>query len=527
MSLFGDLGGGDDDGGVRRARRRPRASSSTRASGCASRRRCSGCTSATTRCSASRPRCGARSTASIAEAAETRGRRRWSCVGGVITGPGPQVHQEGRPDGGVRARGPRQLDRGHGLPAHARWSRATSWSTTRSSPCKGRLDRRDESRLGFMAQDITVLEGLDTAAAPPLRLQLPAHAARRAARSTSCKRILREHPGDSPVFLHIGQRQGAAPGRRVLRRPRPGRRRAAGGLRPRRRDALTRVTALALSRPTRSRGDSMTDSVAESGRPLATASSSTGACDAMAIQVETRDCAALTDADLDEMASMGGAFDIGVLSKAKEDWVLGTTARIDGKLHGFMFSTLERIGGTPCVLLGLLSVKRTSKRDTVLQGPDGRGLPPGADGLPRRGRASSARASSTPTALEAFKHARRDHPPARPPRRRRGAGLGPPPGQALRRRRARTTSRRSSSRRNGQSGFLDHESLKPEKIDRRGRGACSQGVNVGQGRLAHRPRLDDGRGPRQARRPLNRSAAFPGHAGRRGRSRWRSALDGS
>lgn len=88
----------------------------------------------------------------------------------------------------------------------------------------------------------------------------------------------------------------------------------------------------------------------------------------MPIQVETRDCAALNDADLDEMASMGGAFDIGVLSKAKEDWVLSTTARVEGKLHGFNFSTLERIGGTPCVLLGLLSVKRTSKRDQVLKG---------------------------------------------------------------------------------------------------------------------------------------------------------------
>ena len=88
----------------------------------------------------------------------------------------------------------------------------------------------------------------------------------------------------------------------------------------------------------------------------------------MPIQVETRDCAALTDADLDEMASMGGAFDIGVLSKAKEDWVLCTTARIDDKLHGCTFSTLERIGGTPCVLIGLMSVKRTSKRDQVLKG---------------------------------------------------------------------------------------------------------------------------------------------------------------
>ncbi|MEZ5250374.1 MAG: hypothetical protein R2713_14535 [Ilumatobacteraceae bacterium] len=88
----------------------------------------------------------------------------------------------------------------------------------------------------------------------------------------------------------------------------------------------------------------------------------------MALQVETRDCAALTDADLDDMASMGGAFDIGVLSKAKEDWVLCTTARVDDKLHGVAFATLERIGGTPCVLIGLLSVRRSSKRDQVLKG---------------------------------------------------------------------------------------------------------------------------------------------------------------
>ena len=88
----------------------------------------------------------------------------------------------------------------------------------------------------------------------------------------------------------------------------------------------------------------------------------------MAVQVQTNDSAALTDADLDELASMDGAFDIGELSKAKEDWVLVTTARIDGKLHGFTFSTLERIGGTPCVLIGLMSVRRSSERDQVLRG---------------------------------------------------------------------------------------------------------------------------------------------------------------
>ncbi len=86
----------------------------------------------------------------------------------------------------------------------------------------------------------------------------------------------------------------------------------------------------------------------------------------MPVQVQTNDASALTDSDLDELASMGGSFGIGELSKAKEDWVLVTTARIDGKLNGFSFSTLERIGGTPCVLLGLLSVKRSTKRDQVL-----------------------------------------------------------------------------------------------------------------------------------------------------------------
>ena len=71
----------------------------------------------------------------------------------------------------------------------------------------------------------------------------------------------------------------------------------------------------------------------------------------MPLEVATNDASALTDADLDELGSIEGGFDIGALSKAKEDWVLVTTARIEGKLHGFMFSTLERIGGTPCVLI--------------------------------------------------------------------------------------------------------------------------------------------------------------------------------
>ena len=49
------------------------------------------------------------------------------------------------------------------------------------------------------------------------------------------------------------------------------------------------------------------------------------------------------------------------------DWV-HRSARFGEKLHGFSFSTLERIGGTPCVLIGLMSVRRSSKRDQVLRG---------------------------------------------------------------------------------------------------------------------------------------------------------------
>ena len=54
---------------------------------------------------------------------------------------------------------------------------------------------------------------------------------------------------------------------------------------------------------------------------------------------------------------------------------------------GFSFCTLERIGGTPCVLIGLASVKRTVEARRRAQGGHARPVPPGRAGLPRRGRA--------------------------------------------------------------------------------------------------------------------------------------------
>jgi len=68
---------------------------------------------------------------------------------------------------------------------------------------KGRIDKRDETRVGFMAQDVQIVEGLDTAAAP-LRLKVPATSLNEL-KIHQIRKILREHPGESPVYLHIGQ----------------------------------------------------------------------------------------------------------------------------------------------------------------------------------------------------------------------------------------------------------------------------------------------------------------------------------
>ena len=91
----------------------------------------------------------------------------------------------------------------------------------------------------------------------------------------------------------------------------------------------------------------------------------------MATDVETKDCTSLSDAelaDLGDICTDGPArFDIGLLSKQREEWVLVTLARSGGEIQGFSFCTLERIGGTPSVLIGLGSIARTPQRREVLR----------------------------------------------------------------------------------------------------------------------------------------------------------------
>jgi hypothetical protein len=182
----------------------------------------------------------------------------------------------------------------------------------------------------------------------------------------------------------------------------------------------------------------------------------------MPLEVTTNDASSLTDADLDEMGSIEGAFDIGAISKAKEDWVLATIARVDDKMHGFMFSTLERIGGTPCVLIGMFSVRRHSKRDTVMRGLMGEAYHRALMAFPDEDVVVGSRFVSA-DGLEAFDKLNE---------------VTPSPGsQAVGEERA--WGRRLAKRfgvdskydaktfiaSNGQSGFLDFESSKPEKLD--------------------------------------------------------------
>ncbi|MCL4446023.1 MAG: hypothetical protein M1134_03990 [Actinobacteria bacterium] len=91
----------------------------------------------------------------------------------------------------------------------------------------------------------------------------------------------------------------------------------------------------------------------------------------MPIVSTTKDCTALSDAELAEMADLGAdreqGFDIGFLSKEREEWVLVTQAREGKKLRGYSYCSLERIGGTPCLLIGVASVDRTTRAEAALK----------------------------------------------------------------------------------------------------------------------------------------------------------------
>jgi hypothetical protein len=89
----------------------------------------------------------------------------------------------------------------------------------------------------------------------------------------------------------------------------------------------------------------------------------------VAIEVRTKDSGVLGDADFADMADLaaaGAGWEVGMLSKQAEEWVLASQAFEAEKLRGFMFSTLERIGGTPALIIGVASIGRIRQRSAVL-----------------------------------------------------------------------------------------------------------------------------------------------------------------
>jgi len=166
------------------------------------------------------------------------------------------------------------------------------------------------------------------------------------------------------------------------------------------------------------------------------------------------------------------------LSKAKEDWVLATRARIEGKLNGYAFSTLERIGGTPCVLLGMLSVKRTAKREAVLKGLMGEEFHRALMAFPDEDVVVGARFIA-PDGVDALRPLTDIIPRAG----HRAVGEERAWGRRLAKRFGVDAGYDEQSfvvRSNGQSGFLDYEVLKPGKMSAE-YASLFQGVDAAKG----------------------------------------------
>ena len=90
------------------------------------------------------------------------------------------------------------------------------------------------------------------------------------------------------------------------------------------------------------------------------------------MDVESRDSVSLKPAELDELGQL--ASDTGLplqdeqLDRHVEQFPLIAIANVDSELHGFLFGSLERIGGTPCILWGLGVIRRSKQAKPSLDG---------------------------------------------------------------------------------------------------------------------------------------------------------------
>jgi len=90
------------------------------------------------------------------------------------------------------------------------------------------------------------------------------------------------------------------------------------------------------------------------------------------MRVESRDSLSLKPAELDELGQLLGMVGMPipdeVLDAQIEQFPLVALTAADGDLHGFLFGSLERIGGTPCILWGVGGVRKSKQSGPVLKG---------------------------------------------------------------------------------------------------------------------------------------------------------------
>jgi hypothetical protein len=89
------------------------------------------------------------------------------------------------------------------------------------------------------------------------------------------------------------------------------------------------------------------------------------------MDVESRDSVSLKPPELDELAQVlrvsGSPCRDDVLEDQVERFTLVAVASEDEELHGFLFGSLERIGGTPCVLWGLGAARKGKQAPATIK----------------------------------------------------------------------------------------------------------------------------------------------------------------
>lgn len=92
------------------------------------------------------------------------------------------------------------------------------------------------------------------------------------------------------------------------------------------------------------------------------------------MHIESRDSSSVKPAELDEfgqlLESVGLPLD-SQLEAQLDKYPLLVVANTDGLIEGFLFGSLERLGGTPCILWGLGAIRKSKASPDVLKSMTG------------------------------------------------------------------------------------------------------------------------------------------------------------